>query len=312
MATFSQDLRERIVAAYDRGDGTRQQIAERFDVSLGMVKKLLQQRRHTGDIAARHRYSGAKPKITARHQQQLEHLVCDHPDMTLEELRDAVGLSCTPQAIHYALGRMGLSSKKKTLRASELNRPDIKAAWARWADMNAQVAHRRFLFIDESGAKTNMTRLYGRAPRGSRVYDHVPNGRWQTTTMIAAVGRNGPQAPWVLDGPMDGVAFSVWVEHVLAPTLEPDDIVIMDNLSVHKSAAARDALQARGAFVLDLPAYSPGLNPIEKMWSKIKAYLRKVKARDPESLCQAVGHAITDVSLSDVRNWFASCGYSLI
>ncbi len=113
MATLSNDLRERIVAAYDRGDGTRQQIAERYDVSLGMVKKLLQQRRHTGDIAARHKYSGAKPKITAKHERRLKRLVRDHPDMTLAELRDAIDISCTPQAIHYALGRMGLSLKKR-------------------------------------------------------------------------------------------------------------------------------------------------------------------------------------------------------
>ena len=113
MATLSNDLRERIVTAYDRRDGTRQQIAERYNVSLGMVKKLLQQRRVTGDIAPRHRFSGAKPKITLRHQQQLKRLVRKLPDMTLEELRDAIGVSCTPQAIHYALERIGLSLKKR-------------------------------------------------------------------------------------------------------------------------------------------------------------------------------------------------------
>ena len=115
MSTLSQDLRERIVAAYDRGDSTCQQIADRYNVSLGMVKKLVQQRRRTGDIAARHRFSGAKPKITAMHQQQLSHLVAEQPNMTLTELRDAVGVSCTPQAIHYALGRMGISLKKDDL-----------------------------------------------------------------------------------------------------------------------------------------------------------------------------------------------------
>ena len=113
MKTLSIDLRERILAAYDRGEGTRQQIAQRYDVSLGMVKKLLQQRRDTGDIAPRHKYSGAKPKITAKHQRHLKRLVRDHPDMTLHELRDAIDLSCTPQAIHYVLERMGLSLKKR-------------------------------------------------------------------------------------------------------------------------------------------------------------------------------------------------------
>lgn len=113
MATLSADLRECIVAAYDRGDGTRLQIVERYNVSFGVVKKLLQQRRDTGDIGARHRYSERKPKITLRHQQRLRRLVRDHPDMTLEELRDAIDLACTPQAIHYALERMGLSRKKR-------------------------------------------------------------------------------------------------------------------------------------------------------------------------------------------------------
>jgi transposase len=112
MATLSSDLRERIVAAYDRGDGTRQQIAERYDVSLGMVKKLLQQRRHTGEIAARHRFSGRKPKITVKHQDRLKRLLHDDPDMTLEELRAAIEVECTVPAIHYVLRRMGLTLKK--------------------------------------------------------------------------------------------------------------------------------------------------------------------------------------------------------
>ena len=113
MGTISTDLRERIVAAYDRGDGTRQQIAARYDVSLGMVKKLLQQRRRTGDIAPRHRFSGPKGKITGAYQERLRALVRDHSDMTLEELREAIGIECTPQAIYYALCRMGLPLKKR-------------------------------------------------------------------------------------------------------------------------------------------------------------------------------------------------------
>ena len=112
MATLSIDIRERILAAYDRGDCTREQVAERYDVSLGMVKKLLQQRRRTGDIAPRHRFSGRKPKITAKHQKRLQRLVDKHPDMTLQELRAAIGVECSLPAIHYALRRMGLSLKK--------------------------------------------------------------------------------------------------------------------------------------------------------------------------------------------------------
>ena len=111
--TLSLDLRERILAAYDRGEGTRVEIAARYNVSLGMVKKLLQQRRRTGDIGARHCYSGAKPKLTLAHQKLLQELVHNHPDLTLEQLRDAVGVSCTPQAVHYALIRLDLPLKKR-------------------------------------------------------------------------------------------------------------------------------------------------------------------------------------------------------
>lgn len=157
-----------------------------------------------------------------------------------------------------------------------------------------------------------MTRHYGRAPKGIRAYDRVPNGRWETTTMIAAIGRNGAQAPWVLPGPMDGAAFAVWAAQVLAPTLRPGDIVVMDNLSAHKNPAARTAIEATGALVWNLPPYSPDLNPIEKMWSKIKALLRKAKAREPEALFQAISEAFSQVSFQDITNWFASCGYSFI
>lgn len=185
-------------------------------------------------------------------------------------------------------------------------------ARARWAKANKRIGHARLLFVDESGAKTNMTRRFGRAPRGERAYDHVPHGRWETTTMIAAMGRNGPQAPWVLDGPMDGGAFAVWARYVLAPTLVPSDIVVLDNLAAHRNAEAILAIRATGATVWYLPPYSPDLNPIEKMWSKVKAQLRKDKARDPETLFRAIGEAFARVSNSDIRNWFVSCGYSFI
>jgi transposase len=185
-------------------------------------------------------------------------------------------------------------------------------ARARWAKSKKQISHARLLFVDESGAKTNMTRRYARAARGVRAYDRVPCGRWETTTMIAAVGRNGPQAPWVIEGPIDGHSFATWATHVLAPTLIPGDIVVLDNLSAHRNSEAASAIEAKGATVWFLPPYSPDLNPIEKMWSKIKALLRKAKARDPETLFTAIGSAFAAVSKSDIQNWFASCGYSFI
>ena len=152
-----------------------------------------------------------------------------------------------------------------------------------------------------------MTRLYGRAQRGERVRDSVPSGRWETTTMIAAVGRNGPQAPWVFEGALDGDMFEVYVTRVLAPTLQPGDIVVMDNLSTHKNKTARKAILDAGAEIWDLPAYSPDFNPIEKMWSKIKNLLRGLAARSRQELSEAITQAFEEVSPQDVRGWFSSC-----
>jgi transposase len=171
--------------------------------------------------------------------------------------------------------------------------------------------HRRFIFLDESGAKTNMTRLYGRAQRGQRVHDSAPCGRWETTTMIAAVSHAGPRAPFVFNGPIDGPMFLAYVERVLAPTLKQGDILVMDNLSTHKNKQARETILAAGAQIWDLPAYSPDLNPIEKMWSKVKAFLRKRKARNHEALFNAIADALRQVTQKDIVGWFASCGYSI-
>jgi len=156
-----------------------------------------------------------------------------------------------------------------------------------------------------------MTRLYGRAERGQRVYDSAPGGNWETTTMIAAIGSNGPQAPFVFNGPIDAQVFRVYVERVLVPTLKGGDIVVLDNLSTHKDRYARDLILAAGAVIWDLPPYSPDLNPIEKMWSKIKACLRKAKARTYETLVEAIGHALRTVKKRDIQGWFKHCGYSI-
>lgn len=167
----------------------------------------------------------------------------------------------------------------------------------------------RLVFIDESGAKTNMTRRYGRAFNGARVLDSVPNGRWSTTTMVAAIGSTGPRAPFVFEGAMNSRTFRAYVERVLVPELNPGDIVVMDNLNCHKDAQARKLIEQSQAHVLYFPPYSPDFNPIEKMWSKIKAFLRKVEARTTETLQQAIGDALDTITFSDINGWFSSCGY---
>lgn len=136
------------------------------------------------------------------------------------------------------------------------------------------------MFIDETGASTKMARLRGRAKRGMRCRSPIPHGHWKTTTFTGALRLSGMTAPMVLDGPMTGKWFVAYVEHILVPTLRPNDVVILDNLPAHKSAAARNAIEATGARMLFLPPYSPDFNPIENAFAKLKAILRKAAARD--------------------------------
>ena len=166
-------------------------------------------------------------------------------------------------------------------------------------------------FIDESWINVGMTRLYGRAAAGERVVEAVPEHRGTRLTMLAAVGLEGISAEWVIEGAIDGDAFEVYLREVLGPTLRPGDIVVMDNLRVHKVAAVAEAINACGAAVEYLPPYSPDMNPIEKCWSKIKTALRAAKARSLDELMKALKEALLTISAADVRAWFTYCGYAV-
>lgn len=165
------------------------------------------------------------------------------------------------------------------------------------------------MFLDETGATTKMARRHGRAPRGQRLRASVPHGHWKTTTFIGGLRLGGMTAPMVLDGPMTGVWFQAYVEQVLVPTLQPGDIVILDNLACHRNAAARRAIEAAGASLLFLPPYSPDLNPIENAFSKLKAMLRKAAARTRDHLWKAIAQIIDTFTPNECANYFAAAGY---
>ena len=165
------------------------------------------------------------------------------------------------------------------------------------------------MFLDETGASTNMTRTRGRAPRGQRCIASVPHGHWQITTFIAGLRVNALTAPMVLDGPMDGEAFLAYVKTFLCPTLTPGDIVIADNLPSHKVAGVKAAIEAAGASLRYLPPYSPDLNPIEKLFAKLKARLKKAAHRTVDALWHEIGKLLNAFSATECRNYFASAGY---
>src|SRR6202035_3319715 len=166
----------------------------------------------------------------------------------------------------------------------------------------------QLVFIDETWATTNMTRLRGRCPRGERLVAAVPHGHWKTSTFVAALRTTGLSAPLVLDGAMNGDAFRAYVEQILAPTLAPGDIVIMDNLGSHKVAGVQQAIEARGASLLYLPPYSPDLNPIEQSFAKLKALIRKAAARSREALWNAIGRFLSRFAPQECANYFADAG----
>jgi transposase len=197
------------------------------------------------------------------------------------------------------------------LIAAEQDRPDVIERRRNFTIARRFVPPDRFVCLDESGAKTNMTRLYGRAPIGQRCIDRTPYGHWKTMTMLSAIRLDGviQDATVVMDGPMNNATFLAYTRQCLAPSLRPGDIVVMDNLSSHKAVGVRQAIEAVGANLWYLPPYSPDLNPIEKMWSKVKTWLRRVGAKTFDTLTDAIGDALRAVHTNECTNYFNACGY---
>jgi len=195
------------------------------------------------------------------------------------------------------------------LRAAEQDRPDVARHRRRWQVWQGFMESTSLVFLDESGVSTNMTRRYGWAPKGDRLVDAVPHGHWKITTIVAGLTASGVVAPFVIDGPMDGDAFRIYVEEVLAPELKPRQAVLMDNLSIHKVKGVKEAIQAAGASLLYLPSYSPDLNPIEQFFAKLKELLRKAAARTKEALWEAIGRHLDEFTAEECQNYLAHSGY---
>jgi transposase len=204
----------------------------------------------------------------------------------------------------------GSASKKKTLFATEQDRPDVARRRRRWKAHQGKVDPARLVFIDETWAKTNMTRLRGWSPRGAKLLAKVPHGHWHTLTFVAALRHDRIDAPLVLDGPINGESFLAWVEQMLVPTLTAGDVVIMDNLGSHKGLAVRQAIRAAGAHLLFLPPYSPDLNPIEQVFAKLKTLLRKAAERSVETTWRRIGALLQNFPPHECASYLRNSGYA--
>ena len=205
---------------------------------------------------------------------------------------------------------MPASASKKTLFATEQDRPDVARRRTRWKRYQGRLDPTRLVFIDETWAKTNMTRLRGWAPRGRKLLANVPQGHWRTLTFLAALRNDRIDAPCVIDGPINGDSFRAYVEQLLVPTLRPGDIVVVDNLGSHKSKAVRRAIRAAGARLFFLPPYSPDLNPIEQVFAKLKTLLRKAAERTVEATWRRIGALLRSFSPQECANYFRNAGYA--
>ena len=199
--------------------------------------------------------------------------------------------------------------QKKVIHAAEQQRPDVQARRAAWIVEQVGWEPSRLVFIDESGARTNLTRQYGRCLRGRRLVAYAPHGHWKTTTLVVALREDGLTAPMVLDGAMNGRAFLAYVRQVLVPVLRPGDLVVLDNLSSHKSVSVREAIEQVGAHLVYLPPYSPDLNPIELAFSKLKWLLRSAAERTVNALWSRLGQLLDAFPPQQCRNYFRHCGY---
>ena len=196
------------------------------------------------------------------------------------------------------------------MHAAEQDREDVAERRTAWRFWQAHLHPHRLVFIDETGADTKMARRYGRAYRGHRLVDKVPHGHWKTTTFVGALRATGVTAPLVVDGPMNGDVFLAYVQQQLAPTLQPGDTVIMDNLSSHKRAGVQQAIEAAGARLVYLPPYSPDLNPIELAFSKLKSLLRQAAARTISELEATIAKLLDRITPQQCQAYFRHCGYS--
>ena len=307
---LSNDLRKRIIEAKLRGDA-EDKIAAEKEVNKSTITKLWALYKETGSYEARPNQSGRKPALSSQHLVQITNKIKEKPDITLQELIDELSLPvCVSALCRTVNNKLGLPFKK-TLHAIEQNREDVKAGRDEWRTDQPNMNLGKLVFLDETGTNTGMTRLYGRAPSDERIVDYIPDVRFERTSLLSSVRLNGDTVPFVYQGTLNGELFKAYITQCLVPTLCEGDIVIMDNSTPHKVKGVIEPIVAAGAKVVYLPPYSPDFNPIEMMWSKIKAYLRKIKARTKELLEDAIVEALDCITTADILGWFAECGYSI-
>ncbi|MBV8104926.1 MAG: IS630 family transposase [Hyphomicrobiales bacterium] len=309
---YSQDLRDRVIDAVRTGKMSRRAAARHYAVSESVAVKWLERvERHGSREPVGH--GGHRASKLMPHRELLEAARAEKSDVTLQALCDRLsaerGVKADTSMMSRFFRKIGVTFKK-TLVAREQDRRDISRHRARWRTYQGLIDPRRLIFLDETWTKTNMTRLRGWAPKGARLIDKVPQGRWKTATFLAALRQDRIDAPCLFDGPINGERFRAYVEQFLVPTLKPGDVVILDNLGSHKGKAVRKAIRDVGARLVFLPKYSPDLNPIEQVFAKFKTLLRKVGARTYEAISDASAEILAQYQPAECAAYLKNAGYA--
>jgi transposase len=307
MKAYSQDLRQRVLRAIDQGK-SQAEVAEVFTISTATIKRYLKARRESGHVLPKPIPGRPSIKGAALQAGLLEQLEAN-PDATREQhcqmWEARTGTKVSPASISRARMALGWTRKKKILRASEQD--DV--ARAAWREQAKQLPTQDLVIVDETGTQINMTPLYAYAPRGERAIGKVPRNYGANLTLIASLSLQGIGEALLLDGSADAAVFETYIEQILAPSLRPGQIVVLDNLSIHLGPRVKQAIEGRSCQVLFLPAYSPDFSPIEGAFSKLKTILRRVGARTREALQDAIIQALPTITATDALGWFLHCGY---
>src|SRR5258707_241333 len=305
---YGDDLRRKFLLAYDGGEETLEELADRFLVSVGWAKKISAQRNRTGQPERVPHQPGRKSRTNAETQRQVMNWVC-------VEARSDAGPTAgqiVQRGWHFTQLGTDLASveearpapEKKSLHAVERDTEANRGRREQFVARIQSISPERLIFLDESGVTTSMTRLYARGTGGRRIHEATPGGHWKIMTILGAMSLSGMVATMTIEEPTDTDIFLAYVEHLLYPVLKAGDVVVMDNLSAHKPPAVREWIEKAGAEVLYLPPYSPDLNPIEKAWAKLKQLLREVKARSKQTLDQAITELLPSITPDNAKAWF--------
>lgn len=299
------DIRKMVIDGYKNGKFTQTEASRVTGYSRVTIGKWCRNEEYTAKPRGHRAAAFSEEELT-----QLAEFIENNVDATLAEIREHFGKNCSLSSVHRAIQKIKFTFKKKSLHADEQDSEEVIAARKEFLEKILEINPYALNFLDESATRTDMTRKYGRSYKGKRCVDSAP-GSWKTLTLMASFNLNGDISPVIFPGALNRITFEKCLEKFILPSIKPGHTLVLDNLSSHKSELITKLCKNRGVNLIYLPPYSPDLNPIEKLWSKVKSFLRGIKARTTDALESAINKALDAVTLSDIRGWYREAGYAV-